>query len=118
MTVSINYQGCQGFDTLQDHHSREGESLVGIPLYEIESIDSLRESFVDNLNSCAQDSSFPWEEAKKEASNYFSEENIYLAEFQRDWQLFGGDDGEEIYDCKWWFLIVYGEEGEDGNDEI
>ena len=101
ISVSISYNSLSCPDSLQDHHNRDGELLVGIPVHAFETLDDLKASFMEKLNCCAQANDFPWEEVEKEADAFFSNENI--AAYQ---QGFSEDDSE----LQWWFLIEWGEE--------
>lgn len=101
--VSISYDSLNCPDSLQDHHNRDGELLVGISVHAFETLDNLKASFMEDLYSCAQVDDFPWEEVEKEADVFFANENI--AAYQQD---FSEDD--EDSELQWWFLIEWGEE--------
>lgn len=102
-SVSISYDSCLTPDMLQDHHNREGELLVGIPVHPLESLDELKASFMEDLNCCTQADDFPWEEVEKEVDDFFAKENI--AAYQQDFS----EDNEDS-ELQWWFLIQWGEE--------
>lgn len=100
-TVSITFDGLSPADCLDDHHSRDGEWMIGIHPEPIESMEDLQAAIMTELNACAREDDFPWAAIKAELPHFLEGENLLA--FQQDYR-----DCERSKDSEsqWWFVIT------------
>lgn len=115
MPVSIDYVCFCTPDYLTDHHSREGEVLVGISLQHFTSVEEVHSVFMEELEYSAKPDNFPWEEVEVEL-----EESIrpnLFHQMQHEYELFISEQGLDPEDPDfdeiggetpyWYFVIRY-----------